>query len=132
MAQPFAAIQVAVIAACRGNAAVQSVMTGAVAPTWNILDNVPANEFFPYIYVGDMQGRIGTALSLGPNGKATDVLLTMHIFSQYQGWKEAEAILSAVDDVLNEQSLVLTGGFTNFFCLFDNYIPLVEMDGLTR
>jgi hypothetical protein len=133
MAQPLSEIQTAVVTAFRANAGVQAAMTGAVAPTWSIFDNVPVNQVFPYLYVGDMQGRIGTALSLGGSiGKASDVLLTLHIFSQYLGWGEVEKIVSAIDNVLNEKNLSLANNFTWFFCLFDNYIPLVEKDGLTR
>jgi Protein of unknown function (DUF3168) len=131
VAQPFSQIQTAVVTLFRGSVAMQAAMTGATAPTYNILDNVPVNTAFPYVYVGDMIGRPGSALGLNKQ-KATDVLLSLHIFSQYSGWKEVDAIMDVADNLLNENSLTLTGGFINFFIQFDNYIPLVEKDGLTR
>ena len=105
-------------------------MTGASAPTWNIFDGVPGLTVFPYVYVGDQIGSIGTALTMGT--KATDIRMTLHIFSQYPGWKEVQGIVDAIDALLNEHTLALTGGFTHFFTLFDNYMPVVEKDGLTR
>jgi hypothetical protein len=131
VAQPFSQIQTAVVTLFRGNAAMQAAMTGATAPTYNILDNVPVNTAFPYMYVADMLGSIGSATALNRQ-KATDVMLTLHIFSQYSGWKEVDTIIDAADNLLNENSLTLSGGFVNFFTQFDYYIPIVEKDGLTR
>jgi Protein of unknown function (DUF3168) len=130
VAQPFSEIQTALVTLLRGNAGVQAAMTGASSPTWNIFDNVPGLTVFPYLYVGDMVGSIGSALTMGK--KATDIRLTLHIFSQYGGWKEVQGIVDAIDNLLNEQTLTLTGGFTHFFSLFDNYVPIVEKDGITR
>ena len=131
MAQPLFQIQTAIVTLFRGDATMQAAMTGAIAPTYNILDNVPVNTVFPYLYVADMVGRTGSALALNKQ-KATDVMLTLHIFSQYSGFKEIDTIIDAIDNLINEKPLTLSGGFTNFFLLFDNYIPIVEKDGLTR
>jgi hypothetical protein len=128
VAQPFNEVQTAIVQALRANAAVQAALTGAVAPNWNILDHVPSTEIFPYIYVGDIQGQPGKAIAMGPNGKATGLLATLHIFSQYNGKKEVQGIVSAIDDVLNRKNLNLANGFTWFMCTFDNFIPLVEDD----
>jgi hypothetical protein len=128
MAQPFNEVQTAIVQALRANAAVQAALTGAQAPKWNILDHVPSIQTFPYIYVGDIQGQPGKALAMGPNGKATGLLATLHIFSQYNGKKEMQGIVSAIDDVLNRKNLNLANGFTWFMCTFDNFIPLVEDD----
>lgn len=128
MAQPFNEVQTAIVTALRANAGVQAALTGAVAPNWSVLDRVPATGVFPYVYVGDIQGQPGKASSLGPNGNATGLLATLHIFSQYNGKKEMQAIVSAIDTVLNRKNLSLANGFTWFSCLFDNFIPLVEDD----
>ncbi|SRR6266704_71612 len=128
MAQPFNEVQTAIVTALRADVPVRTSLPGSQSPNWNILDHVPATQIYPYIYVGDIQGAIGSTLAMGPNGKATDLLVTLHIFSQYNGWKEVQGIVSAIDNVLNEKNLALANGFTWFFCLFDNFIPVPEDD----
>lgn len=131
MAQPYSEVQTALVSRLRGNTGVQAVMTGASAPTWNIIDNISVNTMFPYVWVADMQGLLGTALALGTN--ATDIIASLHIFSQYPGFKEAQIIASAIDTALNKQALSLADGFTNFFLLFQSSLPpILEQDGLTR
>lgn len=127
MAQPFNEVQIALVTALRVNTAVQAAMTGAASPTWNIFDNVPTSQVYPYLYIGDMQAGQGTVLVMG--GKATDLLVTIHVFSALPGWSEVQKIVTAIDNLINEQILSLANGFTVVRQFFDNYIPLVQPDG---
>lgn len=130
MATPFSQIQTACVARARADTGIQAAMTGAVAPNWNIFDNVQPLSSFPYMYVGNLTGKLGTALTM--DHKAHDVYVQFEIFSQYSGMKELQGIASAIDDAFNGKPLTLSGGFNNFYLLFDNYVEVVESDGITR
>ena len=130
MAIPLSQIQTAAVTRARADAGIQAAMTGAVAPNWNILDNVQVNQSFPYFYVGNLTAKLGTALTMQQN--AHDVYVQFEIFSQYPGMKELQGIVSVIDDAFNRKPLTLSGGFNNFYLLFDNFVEIVESDGLTR
>ena len=132
MALPTGELQTAFIARYRGDSTLQGLLTGATSPLWNIFDagGVPTNQAFPYLVIFPITGRTGTALSMG--GDAVDVYMQVQCFSQAAGFKVARAIMKQVYSLTQEYSFSLTGGFTNFFTLFDNEQELPEPDGLTQ
>lgn len=133
MALPLNEIQTAVVTALRADSGVRTAMTGSSSPTYNIFDNVPTNQVYPYLYIGDIQGARGTLLVMGT--KAMDAILSIHIFSATPGFAEAQAIATAIDNVLNEHKLTLANSFYNVRTFFDMYVPKVEdngPDGKTR
>ncbi len=130
MALPLSQIQTACVTRARADTGIQAAMTGASAPTWNIFDNVQVNASFPYFYVGNLTAKLGTALTMQQN--AHDVYVQFEIFSQYAGMKEVQGIVSAIDNAFNRLPLSLSGGFNNFYLLFDNFVEIVESDGITR
>lgn len=134
MGVPLSETQTALVTRLRGDSGVQAAMTNASAPLWNIYDYVPTNQGFPYLWIPDIAARQGTALSMGPTGQnAHDLIASIHIFSQYGGSKEIQAIISAIDTSMQKKPLTLANGYTNFFCLFDSAVPpVLQPDGLTR
>ena len=129
MAQPLSEVQVAMITALRADAGVQTALKGS-APDWNIAEYVTTGHPFPYLAVGEQTtGRPGTLLTMGI--KATDLIVALHIFSLYTGFAEAQAIVSAVDSVLNEKGLTLANGYINPFLLIDGITQIREPDGRT-
>lgn len=67
---------------------------------------------------------------MGTDGVDTFIQVTM--FTQYGGFSQARGIAKQVYSLLHKQALTLSGGFTNFFLLFDNEQELEESDGLTQ
>jgi Protein of unknown function (DUF3168) len=130
MAIPLSQIQTAAVIRAKADTGIQVAMTGASAPNWNIYDNVPTLQSFPYFYVGNQTLKQGTALTMDHN--AHDIFLQFEIFSQYPGMKELQGIVNAIDAAFNQKPLTLSGGFNNFYLLFDNYVEVTESDGITR
>jgi hypothetical protein len=130
MALPQSELVTALMTAYRADTTLQGLITGAVSPTWNIFDAVPTNQAFPVVVINSITGSVGTALTM-PYGKANDLLVQIDIWSQRQGFKEAQAIASRIDTLTNEQSFSMVD-FTNYMTLINNTMQMVEPDGLTR
>lgn len=124
MGLPVGEIQTAFITRYRGDATLQGLLVGSVAPTWNIsdADAVPTNQAFPYVVVQPITAKSGTALAMGMD--ATDVYMQVSAFTMSRGFAQARAIMKQIYALTNEYSFPLTGGFSNFFTLFDNYQEL--------
>ena len=135
MSDPSAAIQTAALARLRGDSTLQGLLTGAVSPTWSIYDamGVPPLKTFPYLVVSLVTLSRGTALSMGQD--ATDALLQVQGFTQSDqagGFAKLRGIMAQVYSLMQQQSLSLSGGATNFFLLFDRGQPLPGPDGRTQ
>lgn len=131
MALPQSEMITALVTAYRADTALQGLITGASSPSWNIYDAVPTNQAFPYVVLNDITSTVGAALTM-PYGKANDLLVQIDVFSRYPGFQEAQKIASRIDDLTNEQSFPLSGGFVNYMTLINNTMQMVEPDGLTR
>ena len=100
-----------------------------------IYDDVPGlpegqpNADFPYIVIGDDNTLpLDTDDTLGAT-----VFVTLHVWSRYQGKKEAKAILGDIYAALNRQSVNLAAtGYRFTDCLFDFAEIFEERDGVTR
>lgn len=135
MGLPTGEIEVAAIARLRGDTTLQGLLVGASSPTWNVFDahGVPTNQAFPYLVVQEITTQSGSALAIGPTAQdATDVFVQISAYTQAAGFKQARGIAKQVYSLFHRQSLVLTGGFTNFFLLFENAQEVPQSDGLTQ
>jgi hypothetical protein len=103
-----------------------ATLTGKAA----IKDHVAEEQALPYVVIGDDDeldwstfARIGR-----------DVAVTIHIWSSYQGWKEAASILSDVIRLLDYPAapLSITGWPTTAISLYDGSTKLRDPDGITR
>jgi hypothetical protein len=133
MSLPTAAIQTAFLARYRADAALQGLLAGSAAPTWNIFDEggVPTNQAFPYVVVCPVTNQSGTALVMGLDG--VDSFVQISIFTQHGGFAQARAIAKRIYDLTQTKPLDLSASsFSQFFLLFDNEQEMQQQDGLTQ
>jgi len=69
----------------------------------NVFDDVPQRTRFPYVTTGDIETRDwDTQTSIGH-----EHIITLHIWSDHRGRKEAQTIIGEIDDALDDQALAL-------------------------
>lgn len=92
-----------------------------------IYDAVPQDTEFPYVAIGeDDSTAYDDDVNLG-----ADTDLTLHVWSRYEGRKEAKEILQLIYDALNRYPLVVAGAHTVLLdAEYQN--TLLDPDGLTR
>lgn len=91
-------------------------------------DGMPDSDF-PYIVIGeDVANPWDTDDQL-----ANTVLITLHVFSRYQGKKECKEIMADIYTALNRQAANLSAtGYRFVDCLYDFGEVIDEDDGATR
>ena len=107
----------------------------SVSLSATVFDDVPGlpegkpDEDFPYVVIGeDTSGAWDTDDQEG--GRCT---IQLHVWSRYEGKKEAKAILGEIDDALHRQAENLTStGFRYVDCLFEFSQVFDQPDGKTR
>lgn len=120
MASSLWPIQQAIYSTLTGDAILVGMITG-------VFDHVPENQPFPYVTMGE--GTEVPFRTFGRNGSETT--LTMHIWSQYEGFKEALDILSRMNDLLDDQPLAVAG-YSTVLLLFEHADTMLDSDGITR
>lgn len=117
------AVQQAIYAALAADAAVKAL----VGDPARLYDHVPDTPTFPYVEIGEtFAGEFDTK---SWDGMDQDVVL--HVWSRARGKKETKQIMGAIHDVLNKQTLTVTG--QNFIlCQFTFGQVIDDPDGLTR
>ncbi|WHX19829.1 DUF3168 domain-containing protein [Streptomyces malaysiensis subsp. malaysiensis] len=91
-------LQQAVVQNLRADAPLMALVSG-------IWDEVPEQAAFPYVTVGSITELVDDA----HDQRGLTTTLVLHIWSKYQGFREAAEILAAVDAVLDRQPLAVTG-----------------------
>jgi|SRR5579862_685075 len=131
MGLPTGEMQVAVISTLRGDTSLQTLL-GATGSPWGIFDadGVPTNQPFPYVVISMIMARLGTAFAMDYD--ATDVWIQASVFTQAGGFKIARGIAKQIDRDVQQSSLALANGFTNFGTLRELYQEITEADGLTQ
>ena len=94
------ALQQSVFAALAADAALTTLLGGP-----RIYDDVPQASAFPYVTFAQSSER---DWSTGTD-PGTEHVLTLHVWSQATGKRQAHEILAAVRGVLHDQPLTLTG-----------------------
>jgi hypothetical protein len=123
-------LQTAVGVLLLANTALTTKLAQMVAGTayTGIYDQVPESAPFPYITIGP--DREKKWLTQGRLGREAD--LEFEIWSRYQGFKEADAILDLLVAALDHAALTVTG-FARAEVVLDAVGPRTrEPDGLTR
>jgi hypothetical protein len=110
--------------------AVYSKLTGDITLMGmikGVFDDVPDNQPFPYITIGEATENPFNTFER----KGRDTTFTLHIWSQYNGYKEALEILDRMNTLLDNETLPIAG-FSLVYCQFENAATIEESDGVTR
>lgn len=92
-----------------------------------VFDETPPNTAFDYITFGPtLEGPDNT---FGLRGY--DLVMHMDIWTQKPGFKNAQATLARMNQLLDQQVLPLAT-HTHIYTMYDQSQPLREPDGLTR
>ena len=116
-------LQQAVYGALVGDSAMQSLLGDPA----RVFDHVPQGSAFPYLVIGDSRAApFDTKTEAG-----LDQRLTLHSWSRYRGLKQIKEIMAAVLDVLDGQTLAVSGHVL-ILLRFEFATTFVDDDGLTR
>ena len=91
-------LQTAIYTRLTNDATLAGVITGVFD-----FANVPLNQAFPYVTIGDATEAPNN--TLGRRGY--DTTLTLHIWSKYKGFKECQTILARMNYLLDQNVLPL-------------------------
>lgn len=100
-----------------------NVAAVTVLATGGVHDDVPQAPTFPFVWLEveelrDVRG-FGT-------GGLPEVRLRAHVFSQYEGMREAQQIMEQVITVLRDASLTVSGYTQAGLVFYDETIPLAD------
>lgn len=98
-----------------------------MARVTGILDDVPEGQPFPYVVIGEWTEI--PVLAFGEDGSETT--LTLHVWSRYRGWKEANEIVALVNEVLDDAELEVEG-YRTVLVVYDSSTAIRDTDGVTR
>lgn len=100
MASAGWSLQRSVYAALIGDSNVTGLLGGT-----RIYDHVPRGSVFPYVTFGQSSERDWSTGS----EEGCEHVLTLHVWSQAAGRKQAEEIMAAMRNALHDKTLALTG-----------------------
>lgn len=129
MGLPTSAVQTALLTLLKGDSTLTTDLGGAYIYD---MGGLPTNTPFPYIACYPITSQLGTAATMDLDGVDLWIQVSVYTQSGGGGFKAARTISERVYALLNRQSLVLSGGFSNFFTLFEQATELQEPDGLTQ
>lgn len=93
-----------------------------------IYDDVPQGTACPYLSLGEFDVvNWGTALTPG-----TDNYFSVHVWSQYAGWKEASDLADLIVQALSFTNFVVVGYTWAWDLELVNMVRLRDPDGITR
>lgn len=93
-----------------------------------IFDEVPENEPFPFIVLGDI-----TEASLdGYNQTRRNITITIHVWSQAIGMEEIEAIMERLSLLLHQKTIPSIPGYTCVSTEREFELTQKQGDGITR
>ena len=113
-------LQAAVYARLTGDDVLMSMVSG-------VCDDVPDGQAFPYVTIGDAAEIPWSTFGRG----GADDVLTMHIWSQANGYKEALGILDRLNTLLDGGELTVDG-HVHVGTLYEGAETLRDPDGVTR
>ena len=114
-------IQAAVYATLTANAPFMAVAKA-------VYDDVPELGGFPYVSFGE--GTENPWDTFGQNG--SDATITLHVWSRYTGFKEAQAINDLMIGLLDNQTGIAVTGYGLVLLNVENSVQLRDPDGITR
>lgn len=115
----FGPVQQAIYDALRTNTDLVAAVDG------RIYDDVPQNEIFPYVSFGEF-----TSVSYRTHsGPGEEISVSIHVWSKYDGFKEAENIASIINSCLGDAPLEVVDHET-IRCFFDYASGLRDTDNV--
>lgn len=115
------AVNTAIYARLSGDATLLATATGGVH------DDVPDGTAYPYVVMGESSEAPFDSFTQ----QGRSVIVTIHTWSQYQGAKETETMLSRIITLLDRYALSVSGGVLTR-CVFESKQTMRDPDGLTR
>ncbi len=114
------AVQKAIYRELTSNQELMAIVTG-------IFDQVPQDQPFPYVTIGEF-----TSVPFRTHSRfGEEITVTMHIWSQAEGYMESATILDQLNKSLADVAVAVEGfGEVGFFYEFSQ--ALREPDGVTR
>lgn len=113
-------IQKAVYSALTADITLMGKITG-------VFDEVPPGQALPYVVLGDTTEVPESDFVK----KGYENTITLHIWSEYPGFKEAKEILADLNRILDRAILSITG-FNTVYCKYDFSETLETSDGKYR
>ncbi len=101
MSQGGWALRTALYGAIAADAGVKAL----IGDPARIYDDVAADATFPFVTLGDGDARIWAT----KDSAGAEHAVTLHAWSRYEGHKECQQIIEALQDALHDASLILTG-----------------------
>ena len=98
-----------------------------MAKVKGIFDAVPDNQTFPYVTIGDVTSVPNRTL----DKFGEECTITLHIWSRYNGFKEAAEILNDLNRLLADEVFSVSG-WQMEGCYYDFSETLRDPDGITR
>lgn len=120
MSSALLSIQKTVFARLRADQDLMMKITG-------VFDEVPRDQLMPYVTVGDATSSPFRTMSRF----GEEVTITLHIWSQYNGFKESLEILEDLNRLLADQELEVTG-YDTVACFYEFSETIRDPDGITR
>ncbi|MVO87931.1 DUF3168 domain-containing protein [Streptomyces sp. p1417] len=91
-------LQTALYAKLTGHGPLMALVSG-------VYDEVPEQAAHPYVSFGSITETADDA----HNQRGLEVAVVLHVWSKYRGFREAAAVLTALDVALDRQPLTVTG-----------------------
>ncbi|MDF2902369.1 MAG: hypothetical protein K0S25_7 [Bacillus sp. (in: firmicutes)] len=99
-----------------------------IAKNIKTYDDVPSSPSFPYISLGDdTVNNWSTKTS-----KGEEITHTLHVWSRYNGKKEAKEIMDLVLQSITSTPLSIGSGFSMDFSRMEFMEVITDPDGITR
>ena len=112
-------------------AAAYAVLIGStpfMALVTTVADDVAETQPFPYVTFGE--ATEGPWDCFGQDG--SDATLTLHIWSRYRGYAEAQAINASLIGLLDNRTGLALAGYGTVLLNYESSQQLRDPDGITR
>lgn len=110
--------------------AIYTALTGASVAGGRVYDRPQSNVAFPYVEIGEAQViPDDVSTTSGGSDQGLSEFVDLHIWSDYQGQKEAKDIADAIRTALHETTLTVTGR-ASALCFQRNARILRDPDGV--
>lgn len=121
MGSPVKSIERQIVAKLKANATLLSLIPGGIH------SKILEKPLYPYVRIGDaLEGRFNTFDRVGK-----DTNIKLYIFSTKPTDEEVYDVYDAIDEVLDDCSLTLSG-WTSVLCAFDSFQIIPETDNRSR
>lgn len=114
-------VQAALYAHLTGDTVLNGLVQG------RIFDFVPQGTAFPYVAIGETVSHAFDTQSSSGN----EMMVTLHVYSQARGGREAQVILARIREILHEADFAIASQIL-IFCRHAGAELAQDQDGVTR